>query len=44
MMNDADKLDTGLLHFVTILHAATRQNVATVLRDAAMLYKVDASR
>jgi ParB family chromosome partitioning protein len=32
----------GLLVEITILHAATRQNAAQVLRDAATAYKVDA--
>jgi ParB family chromosome partitioning protein len=31
----------GLLVEITILHAATRQNTAQVLRDAATAYKVD---
>ena len=31
----------GLLVEITILHAATRQNAAEVLRDAATAYKVD---
>ncbi len=31
----------GLLVEITILHAATRQNAAQVLRDAATAYKVD---
>jgi ParB family chromosome partitioning protein len=31
----------GLLVEITILHAATRQNAAQVLRDAASAYKVD---
>jgi ParB family chromosome partitioning protein len=31
----------GLLVEITILHAATRQNTAQVLRDAAAAYKVD---
>jgi ParB family transcriptional regulator, chromosome partitioning protein len=31
----------GLLIEITILHAATRQNAAQVLRDAASAYKVD---
>ena len=31
----------GLLVEITILHAATRQNTAKVLRDAATAYKVD---
>jgi ParB family chromosome partitioning protein len=30
-----------LLIEITILHAATRQNAAQVLRDAATAYKVD---
>jgi len=33
---------SGLLVEITILHAATRQNVAQVLRDATTAYKVDA--
>ena len=32
---------SGLLVEITILHAATRQNGAQVLRDAATAYKVD---
>jgi ParB family chromosome partitioning protein len=32
----------GLLVEITILHAATRQTAAQVLRDAATTYKVDA--
>jgi ParB family chromosome partitioning protein len=31
----------GLLVEITILHAATRQNAAPILNDAAQLYKVD---
>jgi ParB family chromosome partitioning protein len=31
----------GLLVEITILHAANRQNAAQVLRDAAIVYKVD---
>jgi ParB family chromosome partitioning protein len=32
---------SGLLVEITILHAATRQNAAQVLRDATTVYKVD---
>jgi ParB family chromosome partitioning protein len=32
---------SGLLVEITILHAATRQNSAQVLRDATTAYKVD---
>ena len=32
---------SGLLVEITILHAATRQNAAQVLRDATTAYKVD---
>jgi ParB family chromosome partitioning protein len=32
---------SGLLVEITILHAATRQTAAQVLRDAATAYKVD---
>ena len=31
----------GLLVEITILHSATKQNVAQVLRDATTAYKVD---
>jgi ParB family chromosome partitioning protein len=32
---------SGLLVEITILHAASRQNAAQVLRDATVAYKVD---
>jgi len=32
---------SGLLVEITILHAATKQNAAQVLRDATTAYKVD---
>jgi ParB family chromosome partitioning protein len=41
LRRDEESALGGLLVEITILHAATRQNAAEVLRDAASAYKVD---